>query len=621
MRLNFLHSCHITFWFLGTGICLAQNPSMEVFKEQSKRHPVKDSILMELAQVNKQMGSLWQTIQPSEAINYFEQSLEAFKETGNREEVVNIHQMMATTYCCMRDYDNQLLHLKKALQDALGLNDSKLEINIMYQIMKAYCSLNNYELAMEYCLMMLRESRDHDQWLLDEIMMGQAEIEFQKGNYQTSIQLNEEVLARVSKNGQKQLEMNCLCNVATCLIELKRYNYARMILKKCLAVSHPDDDIDNYRALQLMTFLDTKTGNLVDALHRQRQLEQLTEKKQSLELAQKTLDTVMQAKMQQMNMKLTYLQSIYLEQNKQTAKTNSILIILIVVACGGSFFIILLMHSFKKLKLEKIRFTDDQTMIIEKEKRLTDKYQLLLQKRESLQDINNNLVASNRSKTELFKSISHDLQTPLIQLQENLTSLMRDISEDQFRQATAGLTSTVGDISLLLENLLQWSKYQSQGIYAKPQYTEVTALVNDIIDHQKYSAAEKKIIMFNVLEQKIFIYADEEMVKSLLKAILQNIIKLSEPDAIITISGQKDKQNGWLQVNYTGQMPLKQTFLQHAQVVNYGSATTELGKAIILGWMLCRTLAKVNNGNICVEDISADSFQVTLYFPLEETKV
>ena len=622
MRLNFLRSCHIAFWIMWTGFCFAQNSSMDGLKELLKSHPAKDSIFTEFAQANKQMGALWQTIQPSESIEYFKQSLEAFKETGNKEEVVNLHQMMATAYCCMNDYDNQLLHLKKALQDALALNDAKLEINIMYQIMKTYCSLNNYDQAMEYCLMILRESLDHDQWLMDEILMGQAEIEFQKGNYQTSMKLNEKVLAHISEKEQKQLEMTCLCNVASCLIKMNRYNYARMILKKCMAVSHPDDDdFDNSRVLQLMIELDSKTGNIVDAYRRQRQLEQLTAKKQSLEQVQKSLDSVMQAEMQQLNSKLTYLQSIYLKQNNQTAKTNTILIVLIVVACGGSFFIILLMHSFKKLKFEKLRFTDDQTMIVEKQNNLSAKFQSLLQKKDSLQEINNNLSASNRSKTELFKAISHDLQTPLIQLQQNLTDLMKDISEDQFRQSTSGLTSMVGDISLLLENLLQWSKYQSQGIYTKLQYTEVTALVNDIIDHQKYSAAEKKITISNVLEQKIFIYADEEMVKSLLKAILQNIVKLSELDASITISGNKDKKNGWLQVNYTGQMPLKQTFLQHSQVVNYGSETTELGKAITLGWMLCRILAKANNGTISVEDNSTESFQIILNFPLEKKQV
>ena len=621
MKSLILRSCLTVFWVAGTVACLAQNPSLCGLMELLKQHPEKDSILTELAIANQQMGTCLQTVQPSEAINYFLQSLEEYKETGNREEVVRVHQMIATTYSYMEDYENQLLHLKKALQDALELNNAELEINLLYQISKVYCCLNNYESAMEFCLMALQESRNHDQCLLDEIMIGQAEIEFKNGNYQTSMELNKEVLARASENEQIQLEMTCLCNIACCLIELKRYNYARMILKKCMDLSHPDDDLDNYRAMQLMTVLDSKTGQHENAFRRQRQLEQLTEKKHSIEQLKMTSDTVLRAEIDHLNRKLSYLQSICLEQNTQTAQTNTMLMVLIFVACGGVFFFAFLKYSFKNLKFERVRFTNEQTSIVEKQNSLSGKFQSLLQKKESLQEVNYHLIASNRSKTELFKAISHDLQTPLIQLQHNLTNLMCDIDEDQFRQATAGLTNKVGDISLLLDNLLQWSKFQSQGIHAKPQYTELTALLNDVIDLQKYSAAEKKITLSNALDHKIFVYADEEMVKTLLKTILQNIVKLSDPGATITISGNKDRQNGWLQANYTGQMPLKRTFLQQSQKVDYGSETTELAKAIILGWMLCHTLAKVNNGSISVEDTSDESFQVDLRFPLEEMKV
>ena len=66
-----LRCCLIIFWFWGSVSCLAQNPSLNSLKEQLKRHPAKDSILIELAQVNKQIGTYLQAIQPSEAISYF----------------------------------------------------------------------------------------------------------------------------------------------------------------------------------------------------------------------------------------------------------------------------------------------------------------------------------------------------------------------------------------------------------------------------------------------------------------------------------------------------------------------------------------------------------------------
>jgi len=557
--------------------CFALNPQLDQLKEQLSQHPARDSIR------------------------------------------VNILMQLADAYYSMDECDMRLFYLKKALQDALELDNTKFEISILYHISEAHLCLGNHELAEEYTLLSLEESRNHDNWMLDEIITGQAEIEFRKGNYQYSIELSKDVLTRAHENGRTQLEITSLYNIADCMIRLKQYREARTILEKCQAMKYPDDaGYDDYKMLQLMTSLDSATGNFKDAFIKQRQLEMLTAKKYSPEQVQKTLDESLQADLKYLNMKLTHLQTTCQLLKKQNTQKNIVLIVLAFVACCGMLFFVWFRHSFKKLKLEKDRLTDEQALMIEKKNRLSGKQQTLMQNKELLKETHENLTVSNRSKTELFKAISHDLQIPLFRLQQNLTGLMTDISEDQFRQVTAGLTNMVGDISLLLENLLQWSKYQSQGIHAKPQYVEMTALINDTIDQQKYNVAEKKIVISNILEHSIFIYADDEMVKCSLKTILQNIIKLSDTNANITISGNKNNQRGRIQISYTGQMPVKQMFLQQSQADSYGTELTELGKAVSFGWMLCRTLVKINDGDIRVEDVSDESFNIILYFPLEK---
>ena len=558
--------------------CFAQNSQVNQLKEQLSLHPVKDSAR------------------------------------------VNILMQLADTYYSMGEYDKQLSHLKKALQDALELDNIKLEISILYHISKSYLYLDNHELAKEYVLIALEDSRNHDNWMLDEIITVQAEIEFRKGNYQFSIELSKDVLARAREKKQTQLEITSLYNIADCMIRLKQFQGARNILEKCQSITYPDDAMSgDYKKLQLMIALDFATGNFADAFTKQRQLDMLTAKKYSLEQVQKISDEALQADLQYLNEKLTSLQTNYQVQKRQAAKKNTALIILVFIACCETLFFVRFRHSSKKLKLEKTCLIDEQALMCEEKNKLSEKQQTLMQNEELLQETNDILNASNRSKTELFQAISHDLQIPLIQLQQSLTDLMTDISEDQFKQVIGGLTNIVGDISLLLENLLQWSKYHSQGIHTMPQYVVMTMLINDTIAQQKYNAAEKKIVISSTLEHNIYIYADDEMVKISLRTILQNMIKLSDPDATITLSGNKNDHDGWIQINYTGQMPLKQMFLQQSQADNYGTEST-LGKAVSLGWMLSRILVKINNGNIRIENVSDESFNIILYFPLEESE-
>ena len=647
----------VLLWHFVSVSCFAQNPQLEQLKERLKQHPVKDSIrinmLMKIAdayhlvnkdsmfrycelllnearqnnnpiqsaQANKAMGIYWQDIHPSESIDFFKQALEAYIKAGNKEEVVIINNMIATSYFFMADYDKQLTHLRKALQDALELDNRKFEISILHHISEAYFYLGNYGLAEEYSRMALQESRNHNDWMLLQIMMTQAEIEFQKNNYRRSIELSEDVLARVHEKGQLQIEIVCMCNIAECLIGLKQYREARTVLEKCQKIANSNETSpDDYKMLQLMTTLDSETGNYASAFNRQRQLEQLTAKEHSLEQVQRTLNKTSQAELKHLHLKLAELQMTYNRQGSQSAKMNSVLIVFGFVVCGGCSFLVFFRRSFKKLKLEKGILLEEHTSIIEKQDKLSSKHQMLLQESEWLERTHQNMVVSDRSKTELFKSMSHDLQIPLLRLQKNLSDLMvADVDETVFRQATTELANMVGSISLLLENLLQWSRFQSQGIHTKPQYIELVTLVNESFSQQKYSAAEKKVSMSNLLKQNIFVYADEEMVRSSLKAILQNIIKLSDLEATITVSGDKDKQKGWLHIGYTGKMALKQMFLEQSQADSYGAETSELGKAICLGWMLCRTLAKANHGSFEIEDISNESFHIILYFPLEES--
>ena len=511
--------------------------------------------------------------------------------------------------------NDQLFFLKKKLLNALELENTELEINLLLQISEIYLHENNYEMAEEYSSMALNESHNNAPWMLDKILLRQAETEYRKGNYQRSVELSKEALAHTQEKGDTQMETACLCNITDCLIQMKQYREARTVLEKCLSMKHLDDSFDDYKSLRLMAELEYESGNFVIAFRRLREWEQLMNKKYLMEQMQIVSDMALHEEMQKLETKLSHIQSTLSEQKNKTTQTNTIIVVLFLMMCGEIFFFFLFRKSFRNLKPENVQITNELTLIINKKNKMTSKQRLLLQKKESLQQTNDRLVASNRSKTELFKTISHDLQMPLFRLQQNLIDLMlTDIGEDQFKQAATELTNMVGNISLLLENLLQWSKYQSQGIHATPQNYEMTALIREFFSQQRNIFTEKKITFSNAVAQKIFMCVDKDMMIVLLKIIMQNIVKLSEPDATITISGDQDGKNGWLQVNYTGQMPLKQSFIQQSQTVDYGSETTELGKAISLGWMLSRTLMKANDGNICVEDLSTESLNIILYF-------
>ncbi len=656
-RKNIKRRFQSTFLWCVLGIsCFAQTPQVDHLRERLARYPDNDTVRAnviikiagaynevnkdsmfhysrllldearqsgnswQMAQANKMMGMYWQSIQPGESIEYLRRAYETFKAVNNKAEMVTVNLLISSSFHRMGDYEKQLSHLKKALQDVLEINNKKLEISVLHNVSEAYYCLKNYKLAEEYSSMALQESRRNDGWMLNPIMTAQAGIEYQKGNYQRSVELSEVVLIRAREKKQIQMEIACLNNIAECRIKIGQYKEANRILGQSRRLTNPEEhSADYYRNLQLTVALDSATGNFQHAFKTQRDIEQLMSRKNSLEQIRNASNIALQTELQRLSMRLSNLVLIYQEKEKQSAKMNVLIIFLAAIIFGGTALLFWARQSLKKLNIERERLVEAQKLLSEKKKKMSGNRNSLYLKKDLLKESNDDLELSDRSKTELFKTISHDLQKPLVELQQKLTELMiSDIDEAQFRMATSGLSSSVGNMSLLLENLLLWSKFQSRSIKVKPQYTEIITLINDVIGQQKYSAAEKSAGLINALEHRLYVYADEELIKCLLKTILQNTIKLSELGATITILGNKNQRDGWIQINYKGHMALKDMYLQLSEINDYDAEQSELGKAISLGWMLCRTLAEVNNGYYRIENVSDEFFDIYLYFPLEE---
>jgi signal transduction histidine kinase len=572
------------------------------------------------AHANVMMGKYWNSVQPEKALDYLLQACEFYQKTDDKEMLADASSQAALSYYLMGMYSHQINYLTKALHEILGTdNNKKLEIDILHDISVAYLHLGNYELAGEFTFLAIRESRNHDNWMLNEIVVAQAAIEYKKGNYTQAVKLGEENLKRIRKQGQAQLEAECLLNIAECRMMMGQYHEARHVLEQCRPKAEAQRKSSIYRAyLELSVGLDTITGHFAQAFNTQKEINRITAEKYSQERLQDNAEKALQEELQDMDRQLLILEAAK-KQVTQSSAMNILIIALIIAASGGITLTVWAKRSLGKLNREKEQLLADKQKIADKKEKLLHNHHSLKQKQNLLQETHGRMEQSDRAKTELFKTISNDLQHPLVALQQDLTDMIASgISEEQFRESTAKLTASVGDLSLLLENLLQWSKCQSQGIQTRFQYIELMMLVNDLFSQQKYSALEKNILLSNMMEHHSYVYADEDTVKLLLKAILQNTVKLSDSRATVTFHGYRDNTYGYLRIGYRGSMPLKNTYMRLFYIDNYGSEKTELNKAISLGWMLCHELIKANNGNIRIEDTGRDSFDIHLSLPLDE---
>ena len=236
---------------------------------------------------------------------------------------------------------------------------------------------------------------------------------------------------------------------------------------------------------------------------------------------------------------------------------------------------------------------------------------LLEQNAEELIELNVKLYESeqqlkelNDNKDKFFSIISHDLRSPfnsLIGLSDILTNDIDSLSEEEIKYFSNNIHNTSKGVLNLVDNLLQWSRLQTGKIDFAPAAIPLFKMVDEISEVLKGYMIKKNISLRNEVKENTIIFADENMVISVLQNLISNALKFTDENGSIIVS-DKDagdftevhiKDNG---VGMTGESTKK--------LFNIGTNSTTLGtakeKGTGLGLILCKEMVEKHKGKIWV---------------------
>ena len=225
----------------------------------------------------------------------------------------------------------------------------------------------------------------------------------------------------------------------------------------------------------------------------------------------------------------------------------------------------------------------------------------------------------NNQKDKYFSLLAHDLKSPFISLlgySEFLANEVENLSQEEIREYASSINVSSRGIYNLLENLLQWSSFQT----GRLDYSPENFVLNDILDEVfflYYSYAVKKGINLknNLHSGKIKAYADKNMVSTILRNLVSNAIKFTSKGGIVSISSSKAENNILLKVEDTGrgitEDKLDSLFTIEKSIASEG---TEKEKGSGLGLVLCKEFIEKNNGEIFVKSVpgKGTSFEITI---------
>ena len=210
----------------------------------------------------------------------------------------------------------------------------------------------------------------------------------------------------------------------------------------------------------------------------------------------------------------------------------------------------------------------------------------------------------NATKDKLFSIIAHDLRSPfqsLLSSSELLAGGIESLSLKDIKSAGNGLNNSLKNLYGLLENLLNWSMMQRGMLEFNPQNINLYDIVFKLIEITNSSAVKKDISFSNIVDKNNLVFADEDMLRSVIQNLITNAIKFTpEKGSIIISSEEKD---GFVEVSIKDSgVGIEEE--KSSQMFNFGTFYSTRGtsgeKGTGLGLSLCKEFVEKNGGKIWV---------------------
>ncbi len=463
--------------------------------------------------------------------------------------------------------DSEKYYLKSiALRKQLKLNGLGLVMNNLALLYTENGKLSKAKSILPEALKINRKENDlrhtaQSFSIMAKVAMYGKEYEAAKKYYDTTLCVG-------SQANYKLIVVNAKQQLGIIALEEGEYSKAEELLK----VAREDFIKANVTSLILKNYkysfkLDSTRGNLLGAVSWQKEYQKLSDKRM-YDIAAKKVETTKsryEAELKQLK--------LIDEQEKREQQTKETLFkyrLLTYISLAVIVIILVFMTLIIKARKERKRYIKE-------------------------------LNESNEVKNKLFSIISHDLKNEIHGLEGSLNLLKEDtISTEEFKEIVPLLANRTHQTSILLNNLLNWSKSQMKELNPKPVEFDIAEVICNKFTFFKVKAEQKGIRLVNKLDPTI-IFADRDMFAIVAQNLIANAIKFCNPgDSIALLSEEKeDRYEISFKDTGVGIDPCHIQKLFAEDTFTTEGTQNETGTG--LGLRICKELIELNQGKIKVE--------------------
>ncbi|MCW7755266.1 hybrid sensor histidine kinase/response regulator [Desulfobotulus sp. H1] len=242
-----------------------------------------------------------------------------------------------------------------------------------------------------------------------------------------------------------------------------------------------------------------------------------------------------------------------------------------------------------------------------------------------LQEQKNQLLRINREKEKILSVVAHDLKAPFSSVLGFLGLLAEsyeDYTEKEKKRFIAHAHGSTLKLYEMLEKLLDWTRTGSGFNEWQPEILDLTQLIHSTVSLFKENAEKKKIRIRGKIPGTLYLFADANMIASVLRNLISNAIKFTDTGGRITITADQSPAGTEIRISDTGIGMNEQTvssLLSGSCGKSTPGTTGECGTG--LGMVICREFIEKNKGTLAIESTPSKGSCFILTFPPSPSRI
>lgn len=231
------------------------------------------------------------------------------------------------------------------------------------------------------------------------------------------------------------------------------------------------------------------------------------------------------------------------------------------------------------------------------------------ERKESEQTIqlkNEELQRTNTEKDKFFSIIAHDLKSPFngfLGLTEIMANELQSMSQPEIQKIADLMTNSAANLYRLLENLLEWSRMQRGLTTFEPSSFLLLPMISESLVFAREAAHKKTISINTDIPDDLSVYADENMVKTIIRNLVSNAIKFTCKGGSVSVTANiLANDNVTISVRDTG-IGMSQDVINNLFRLDCktGKSGTEGETSTGLGLIICKDFIGKHGGKLEVE--------------------